>query len=188
LVFDLPGLTKYGDKCRIFNNNVHDNNRINFAAEGNIVSSVPIGTGTMVLSTKNVEISNNTLSNNNFANVLVVNYLTINANPGDPNYDPFPSGIFIHDNAYTMEGMVNFDDQNDLNKQIIGLLQLTGLGQADILADGLLTDATSVCIQEGTASFVNLNVGDQTFMSVTNDRSAHDCTKEALPAVTFDPF
>ncbi|MCZ8215959.1 MAG: right-handed parallel beta-helix repeat-containing protein, partial [Cyclobacteriaceae bacterium] len=48
LVFDLPGLTQYGYSTKVYNNNVHDNNHENFAAKGNIVASIPPGTGFMV--------------------------------------------------------------------------------------------------------------------------------------------
>ena len=75
---------------RVFNNDCRDNNRTNFAPEGNIVATVPAGTGCMVLSTKNVEFFNNTISENNFASILVANYLLVNSEPGDDNYDPFP--------------------------------------------------------------------------------------------------
>ena len=51
LVFDLPGLTQYGSNVRAFNNNIHDNNRTNFAPVGNIVGNVGAGTGFMILST-----------------------------------------------------------------------------------------------------------------------------------------
>jgi len=45
-----------------------------------------------------------------------------------------------------------------------------------------------VCIQEMDASFVNINAGDATFMSVTTDRSAQDCVQESLPEISFTPF
>src|SRR5205085_5350276 len=56
LVFDLPDLTqKEGGFVRIFKNNIHDNNHANFAPKGNIVGKVPLGTGLMILATRNVE-------------------------------------------------------------------------------------------------------------------------------------
>lgn len=189
LVFDLPGLTQNGTSTRVFNNNIHNNNRVNFAPAGNIVASVPNGTGCMILSTKNVEFFDNTISENQFAGILISNYLFINSMPNDPAYDPFPAGIFITNNTHAMTaGAVNVADQPAEIQQIIGLLGQYGLDQPNILTDGLLTSPDDVCIQEGSASFVNINAGDPTFMSVTADVSAHDCTKTRLPEITFDPF
>ena len=50
LVFNLPGLpVKDGRKTRVYSNHIHDNNTDNFAPKGNIVATVPTGTGFMVL-------------------------------------------------------------------------------------------------------------------------------------------
>lgn len=188
LVFDLPGLTKSGANTRVFNNKSDNNNRVNFAPEGNIVSNVPIGTGVMVLSTKNVEIFNNELTDNNFANIIVSSLLIYNPNPGDPGYDPFPSGVNIHDNTYSMNGELNVDDQKALTQGLIQILSQSGIGQTDIFMDGLLISPDAVCINEDGASFVNINASDQTFMSITVDQSAHDCTADPLPEVSFDHY
>ena len=189
LVFDLPGLTQTGSNVRVFNNDCRDNERPNFAPEGNIVGSVPTGTGVMVLSTQNVEIFGNTLTNNNFANVIVASLLIFQDPPDDPNYNPFPSGIFIHDNTYTLEGTVQAAAQTPFVQQLIGLLALTGNGQPNILLDGLLMEENAVCVQEAEGvSFVNINAGDPTFMSVTNDISTVDCVQEPLPEISFDVF
>lgn len=188
LVFDLPGLTKYGNNCRIFNNNVHDNERTNFAPEGNIVASVPTGTGIMLMSTENVEIFNNTLTNNSFANILVVSYLVFRPQPDDPNYNPFPTGVSIHDNDYTLETMVNAEVQTDFVKQIIGLLQQYGFGQPNILVDGLVMGDEPMCIEDTDTSFVNLNASDQTFQSVNKDLTPFTCMKDPLPEISFEEY
>ena len=75
LVFDLPDLeVKSGQNIRVFNNIVLENNFKNFAPRGNIVGSVPSGTGVMVLATKNVEIFQNKIYDNKTANTSVVSY------------------------------------------------------------------------------------------------------------------
>ena len=188
LVFDLPGLTQYGSNVRVYNNNSHDNNRANFAPAGNIVGQVPAGTGCMILSTKNVEIFDNTFIENDFVGVLVASYLIFNDMPGDPNYQPLPAGIYIHDNAYTMTGTVNVSEQSDLVQDIIGLLMANSLDQPNILIDGLLAIPAALCIQESNASFINLNASDPTFMSIVTNDSAHDCTGVTLPAIVFEPY
>ncbi|MGB1450086.1 MAG: parallel beta-helix domain-containing protein, partial [Marinirhabdus sp.] len=188
LVFDLPGLSQYGNATRVFNNNSHDNNRTNFAPAGNIVGNVPAGTGSMVLSTKNVEIFGNTFTNNNFAGVLVSNYLLVNPDITDPNFDPFPAGVNIHGNTYGAMGAVN-PDQPDSILQLIGVLQAYMLDQPNILTDGLINSPTDLCIIEAAAtSFVNLNASDPTFGSVSTDITVHECTPDPLPAVSFDEY
>ena len=194
LIFDLPGLSKSGKSVRVFNNNCHDNNRVNFG--NGIVGSVPAGTGVMVLSTKDVEIFDNTIIGNDFSGVMVVNYLIIESNITDPTYNPVPSGIYIHDNTYKMTGVANIADQtSELIQQLMWVVKLNQLSQPDVLLDGLLFDAQqdlapgNVCIQEAEGtSFINMNAWHPTFDFVTGESiSDHDCEKERLPAVSFEP-
>ena len=188
LVFDLPGLSQYGSATRVFNNHSHDNNRTNFAPAGNIVANVPAGTGSMILSTKNVEIFDNTFTNNNFAGILVANYLLVNSNITDPGFDPFPADVKIHGNTYDAMGAVN-TDQPPLILQLIGVLKLYMLDQPNLLIDGLINSPTDLCIIEAAgASFVNLNAGDQTFASVSTDITPYNCSPAPLPAVSFDEY
>jgi parallel beta-helix repeat protein len=189
LVFDLPGLTKYGKSVRVFNNDCHDNNRTNFAPPGNIVGTVPAGTGFMLLSTNTVEVFNNSFTDNNFAGVLIASYLIVNNSPGDPEYNPYPYDIYIHNNTHSMTGAVN-STQPALIQQIIAVLDLYAYDQPNILMDGILLDPANVCIKEAPGTtFVNMNAGiDPTFGSVSNNITPHDCTKTPLPEVVFTPY
>ncbi|CDF77755.1 parallel beta-helix repeat-containing protein [Formosa agariphila KMM 3901] len=187
LVFDLPGLSQTGLNTRVFNNNSYENNRTNFAPAGNIVGNVPAGVGIMVLSTKNVEIFENTLTNNNYATLLVMNYLALNPEP-PAGFNPFPSGVNIHDNDITMTGTVN-PDQPDSISDIGFLLGQYGLDQPEILTDGIFISQGDLCIQENPATtFVNMMLTDPTGGSLTTDISAHDCTPTSLPAISFDAY
>ena len=57
LVFDLPDLPqKGGHAIRIYDNRVVANDTPNFAPKGNIVASVPTGTGVMVMANRNVHV------------------------------------------------------------------------------------------------------------------------------------
>ncbi|MGB1247377.1 MAG: parallel beta-helix domain-containing protein [Chitinophagales bacterium] len=188
LVFDLPGLTQYGENVRVFNNNSHDNNRTNFAPAGNIVGNVPAGTGCMILSTSNVEVFDNDFTENDFTGILVASYLIIDE-PNDPGYNAFPTGIYLHDNTHTMTGSVDNVNQPSLILDIIGLLESNSIEQPNIFTDGIYVVPTQICVQEGNASFVNLNIAaDDTYQSIVTDASNHDCVKTALPEVVFTPF
>lgn len=105
LVFDLPNLPVQGGRnTRVFDNEIQSNNVDNFAPEGNIVGTVPAGTGMMVLANDSIEIFGNRFADNQTTNVMIVSYL-INGLPlDDPNYDPFPEAIYIHDNTFTGGG------------------------------------------------------------------------------------
>lgn len=189
LIFDLPGLTQYGENVRVFNNNCYDNNRTNFAPAGNIVGNVPAGTGLMVLSTNDVEIFDNIFDNNNFAGVLIASYLFIEPNPNDPNFQPLPYNITIHDNSYPSMGAVN-PTQPTVIAQLMGLLSGNGLDQPNIMMDGIYVLPQVICVKEpvGT-SLVNLNAAaDDTFGSISTDLTPHDCTRDALPEVSFEVF
>ena len=101
LVFDLPDLeVKYGHGIRVFNNQIKENNLDNFAPAGNIVGSVPAGTGVMVLATSEVEIFENTIIDNKTAGTAIVSYFIIEEPILDSLYNPYTSAIYIHDNIY----------------------------------------------------------------------------------------
>jgi parallel beta-helix repeat protein len=122
LVFDLPGLTQYGHSTKVYNNKVYDNNHENFAAKGNIVASIPPGTGFMILATHQLELTNNEIRNNKTVGIGVISYDLVTAlNEGeveqessiggvqtvnnnyllDSLYNPYPYQIYIHNNTYS---------------------------------------------------------------------------------------
>ena len=98
LVFDLPDLPVMGgNSTRIFNNNIHDNNTRNFAPPGNIVASVPSGTGIIIMANDKVEISKNRLVDNRTAHVLITAYAE---DFTDEDYNPLPRNIVVSENTY----------------------------------------------------------------------------------------
>ena len=98
LAFDLPGLPRAGMRSRIFNNTVRNNNVANFAPAGNIVATVPQGTGMLIMAFEDVEVFDNLIENNQSSAILVVNYAISGLSHDDPNYDPDPRRMNIHDN------------------------------------------------------------------------------------------
>ena len=105
LVFDLPNLPVQGGRnTRVFNNQISNNNVNNFAPAGNIVGEVPTGTGMMVLANDSIEVFGNEFADNDSANVMIVSYFITERPFDDPNYDPFPESIYIHDNSFSGSG------------------------------------------------------------------------------------
>lgn len=103
LVVDLPGRTRYGDKNRIYRNNIHNNNINNFAPKGTIAAAVPRGTGIIVLATDQVEIFDNDINNNDTLGIVVVSYRLLDRSR-DPRYDYFSEGIHIYNNRFADNG------------------------------------------------------------------------------------
>lgn len=119
LVFDLPGLTRYGNNVKAFDNNVYENNLSNFAPEGNMVAVVPPGTGFLILATQDVEVYQNQITNNKTIGVGIISYTILEALGGDENtggggsaeeleskrsedtrYNPYVGDVYLHDNSY----------------------------------------------------------------------------------------
>ncbi len=192
LVFDLPGLTQYGSKSRVYNNRIENNSYRNFAPAGNIVGKVPPGTGVMILSTRQVEVFNNTITNNNIMGIGVISYKALEklgtSPPSDPNYNPYPQLIDIHDNIISRTAVLP-DSLNDV--ATIFTLNFTPQTIPDILIDGYfdpsISDASGrICIRNnGSARFANLDV-EHLFDNISYDVSVHDCNNGSLPEVVID--
>lgn len=132
LVFDLPGLPKVGGgDVLVARNAVIDNNTDNFAPEGNIVASVPAGTGVMVMANTNVEVTGNALINNATSHVMLIAY---SQEYSDDRYQPRPVNVTIHGNVYgSGGGAPDFEGGAELAAAMGGALPA-------VLADGLQRD------------------------------------------------
>ena len=191
LVFDLPGLTQTGHTTRVFNNLLEKNNFKNFAPEGNIVATVPPGTGMMLLATRQVEIFDNRFLDNRTAGLAIASYDLVAALGGegdtqldqnidlagqDKLYDPYPSDIYVHhnkfDNGYWFPTL-----KNDF-----GLLFLMKFpfSTPDIVWDGISPDRENfrLClIENGEINFGDLDAAND-FEKLTSDWSAFSCEGE----------
>jgi len=138
LVFDLPELMlKNGRDIRIFNNRILDNNHRNFAPPGNIVGMVPAGTGVLVMATDNVEVFDNEISGHNTVNTAVTSYLITQLEFSDPDYNPYPSAVFIFDNLFDRTPSLP-DTTRMMGKVLAGIF---GTDVPDIIHDGFVDPA-----------------------------------------------
>jgi parallel beta-helix repeat protein len=102
LVFDLPGLPQQGGhSVRIFDNIVVNNMTPNFAPAGNIVASVPAGSGVIVMANRDVEIFDNVFEGNGTSNIMITGYRYGAAPEG---YNPLPVRIRAMDNMHGRTG------------------------------------------------------------------------------------
>lgn len=187
LVFDLPGLTQYGHTTRVYDNRVIENNYRNFAPAGNIVATVPPGTGIMLLATRTIEISGNEIVNNQTAGTAIVSYDLVEAlgtekesqlnenietAQKDENYDPYPDEVFIHDNRYANDKWV------PTLKNDFGWLFLVKFpfGTPDIVWDGIVPDRETfdLCIRQESVKFADLDAAND-FENLSTDMSPFVC-------------
>jgi parallel beta-helix repeat protein len=102
LIFDMPSLPKMGGgEVRVFENRVVDNNQPNFAPKGNIVATVPRGTGVLIMANDNVHVFRNDLSGNATANVMITAY---RQSYDDARFKPEPTRIMVSGNKHGRAG------------------------------------------------------------------------------------
>jgi parallel beta-helix repeat protein len=152
LIFDLPNLPQMGGhSTRVFRNKVVQNDTANFAPKGNIVASVPTGTGVMVMANRNVHVFENELDANQSAAVMLVSYVQ---KFDDKTYNPLPRDVVVRDNKLGKNG---WDPKFDGGK----LLALVGGGSIPpVLWDGVVTynggETAKVRLVDGPVMNLNL--------------------------------
>lgn len=100
LIFDLPGNLVVGQRGRIFNNTIVDNNLRTFCSSGT-VCEIPSGTGMVLLATRNLEIYGNTFRNHGTADIAMINGYTLDVNDYlNEGGDPHVYNLYIHDNIF----------------------------------------------------------------------------------------
>jgi len=128
LVFDLPNLPQMGGhSTRVFNNKVVQNDTPNFAPKGNIVASVPTGTGVMVMANRDVHVFGNEIDGNQSAGVMLVSYVQ---KFDDKSYNPLPRDVVVRDNRIGKNGWDPKFDGGPLLAMLAG-------GQIRVMWDGV---------------------------------------------------
>lgn len=196
LVFDLPGLPmQRGHDVRVFKNKVYNNDTANFAPPGNIVGKVSQGTGIMVMANGNVHLYENEIRDHRTYNVLVCSYLASGEEIKDPNYYPYPEGIYIHSNTFGKGGYAPSGELAAAAALLLGgtLPDITwdGIINKDILVDGKLPEGKGLYIEkntkeEGDLTFANLHADDLlngTPAPIKRDLSEHAGSLPPLPGI-----
>lgn len=153
LVFNLPGLPKSdGKNTKIYNNEVRDNNHKNFAVatgegpNGNTVTMIPPGSGIVLLAAKDVEIFGNKILRNKTVGVAIASYQITGFPAEAPNWSPYTSGVYLHDNTYERKSMSLPDFSRELG-QLVSIYNAQGFGKAqDIVYDGIWDEKISPSI------------------------------------------
>lgn len=190
LVFDLPDLPQqHGHDVRVYNNRVFDNDTPNFAPEGNIVASVPTGTGVMVMANTNVEIFGNDIRGHGTVNMLIVSYLTSGIEIKDKNYYPYAETIHIHNNTFGRSGDEPAGVFGEMIKNVVKTpipdIVWDGVVNEEKVVDGALTKDAGLSIHDNTkddgdVTFANLG-GLATFLDPSNANINRDLAVHAKP-------
>jgi parallel beta-helix repeat protein len=182
LVFDLPGLQQMGGhSVRVFDNEIIGNNTPNFAPAGNIVASVPAGTGVLIMANRDVHVFDNEIGDNGTVNVLVTSYRN---EFQDRNYNPLPRNIMIRDNRF---GNTGFAPAGDL-----AALTQMGVALPDVIWDGATmysvggaprTESVRIVVRDNRSS----RTGRETFLSLGVPVAGAPLS-EAAPDPAFPPL
>ncbi len=200
LVFTMPDLpTKEGKNCRVHNNKVIANNHVNFAPKGNMVASVPPGTGVMIMANKEVEVFDNTIEKNQTAGVSVVSYLLTDKPLNDPKYDPFCDSIFIHNNQFSENGGKPSGALGEMLAKAMGSplpdILYDGIIDPKKQVDGKLPEALALRIKDnGKAGFANFDAmglkaageGKGKQPNIVRDLKAYEGSRPALAPVSIE--
>lgn len=203
LIFDLPGLSQYGREIEAYDNVVVENNRKNFAPEGNIVAAVPPGSGFMILATKDVYVHDNQILENRTVGAAIISYALVSELTGDNNsensnagsaqqinrkyeedaaYNPYPRGIRLENNSVS-NSYVLPATSHDFGR--LFLLKFP-FETPDIVYDGVLPPGISdrqelqaseykICLSEDIETrFADLDAG-KSFEAISHDKSIFAC-------------
>ncbi len=194
LVFNMPNLPQLGERIRVFNNRVVDNNTENFGHEGTPVASVPAGSGIVITSNDKVEVFDNEIRNNQTANIIISSVFSTNYSglSAQPNYDPYPEGIYIYGN--TLEGGGDSPDGLDLKTlktMMFGIngsfpdVLWDGFVNPDKLVNGKLPVDQRICIEDSSVGIINVD-GPNEFANPNTEDADHRCTLPKLPAIKLE--
>ena len=195
LVFDLPNLEiKGGERTRVFNNSIYNNNTINFAPEGNIVGQVPAGTGIMIMANDDIEVFDNDIRDHKTVGIAIVSYYIAQKSINDPEYDPVPEKIYMHDNTFTN----NSTDPQDLGA-LIGLVfapqPMPGIYYDSSTVDVILPEDSRICARDNAGTVTGGTFDAKLVLEGNYDPVAikydygmdfFDCAHASLPEVVLD--
>ncbi len=187
LIFDMPDLKlKNGHTCRVFDNEIRNNNHANFAPKGNIVAITPPGTGVILLAAKNTEVFNNKITGHKTIGIAIASFLLTGREIKDTAYNPYCSKLYVHDNQLERKTSIP-DMSTDFGKMVNYVFSAS---PQDILFDGILRKPEDkvLCLKNNTAKdalrFANVDAAND-FKSVIKEVSAYECEGEALSPVSF---
>lgn len=190
LVFNMPGLPQRGSQTRVYDNDIIANNTENFSIPGTAVSVTPAGSGVVIMANDSVEIFDNRIADNGSGNVVIASSYTVGiGSEGDPEFDGYPQGIYIHDNEFSGGG----DNPDSIVAALYTIAFPDGDGTLpDIVWDGAIDETklvdgeqlpeNRICVQEVDSEVINADAANG-FANPVISIEEYDCAHEPLPAV-----
>ncbi|MEE9373540.1 MAG: parallel beta-helix domain-containing protein [Saprospiraceae bacterium] len=190
LIFDMPDLPQAnGDRIKFYDNHMEANNGENFAPKGMVVSSIPPGSGMIIMSHSNIEAYNNTIKGHKTLGIAVNSWLFTGIPFESKDFDPYCTNVHIHDNIIT-----GTQGPTDVTTDYGQLITFALGGKAyDIITDGIFkpnadgSPSPSYCfMNNGEITFVNLNAhlgGEPADIMKNND---HDISRFNCELPPFD--
>ena len=138
-----------------------------------------------------VEVFNNQLKNNATANLSIISYKATMTKYDDPEYDPYPETIFVHDNTFEGGGDNPAGALGTLAAPLVGGvlpdIVYDGWLNPDKAVDGALPAEFQVYFQNnGDADFVKLNLAEGVLApEVSQEISEHEGAHQPLPAIVI---
>ena len=185
LVFDLPDLPiTGGHSTRVYDNDIIDNNTVNFAPVGNIVAGVPSGTGLIVMANSDVYIRGNRFAGNRTVHAMLTAYTEPFT---DEHYNPLLTDITLSGNTY--EGGLT-----DPQGMLAPIAQAMGGALPAIVTDGVTRwnggedQSVNIVIDETPdVGFLSLGLGeyplDPAKLNPSMERPAGTAMAERAPVV-----
>ena len=188
LVFDLPDLPAgNGSTCRVYRNRIRENNHANFAPAGNIVGTVPPGSGLILLAAKNVEVFDNEILGHKTVGLSIASYYLTETPWNSEDYDPYSYDIYVHDNTFARKRAIP-----DISRRFGQMVNMLFPGRPqDILYDGILdenrrgSNPMNICIRQDQADlrFANIDAAND-FDAISHDLRPYDCTLQVETEVS----
>lgn len=191
LLFDLPELPlKNGHHISLHHNIIRNNNYPNFSPLGNTVALIPSGTGILIMSTRQVDVFENEITDHITTSMALVSYLITQKPFKDSLYNPFSSGIYIHNNNFAQAAAMP-DTTRPLGKLIA---ELFGGETPEIVYDGMINpqlvnedgsvmEEARLCIRDnGKIRFANINAATG-FQNIQTDIENYNCQHASFARV-----
>ena len=157
LVFDLPDLPVMGGhSTRIYDNDITQNNTRNFAPPGNIVATVPSGTGVIIMANEDIHIFGNRFADNKTVQVVIGAYQD---SFSDKAYNPLPRNIVVRDNTYSGGGEDPQGLLAEFAKMFGGKLPYVVWDGVTSWAGGEVTDVNLTVSEAAETTYLNLGLG-----------------------------
>lgn len=167
-------------------NNTFRGNNFDSTTDGVTRETFARGVGVYVIAHDRVEIRGNKFLENLSAGVIVLSFRTVDAIlppvAADPDFDPDPTSVYIHDNLFTDNGAA----PAPLLRERFGLARGPDIAWDGVAGPDTQGPAHGLCIRaKRGGTFVDFGGLDRA--GKPSDASAHECDLPAIPPVRRQP-